>query len=103
MRHRPLRVKPSGAMTYVIQYRNSAGRTRRLALGRPGVVTPEEARRKARVELGKVAAGDDPSATRTAARGAVTVAALCDEYVKATENGLVLGKGGRRKSALRSA
>ena len=32
-----LRVKPSGAMTYVVQYRNSAGRTRKLALGaRPG-------------------------------------------------------------------
>ena len=29
-----LRVKPSGVMTYVVQYRNSAGRTRKLKLGR---------------------------------------------------------------------
>jgi hypothetical protein len=28
-----LRVKPSGARTYFIQYRNSEGRTRRLVLG----------------------------------------------------------------------
>ena len=33
-----LRVKPSGAMTYVVQYRNSAGRTRKLALGRVGEI-----------------------------------------------------------------
>jgi integrase len=95
-----LRMKPSGAMTYVIQYRNSAGRTRKLALGRVGVLTPDEARRKARIELGKVAAGQDPSAVRTAARGAMTVAALCDEYLVAAEKGLVLGKAGRRKSPL---
>jgi hypothetical protein len=29
-----LRVKPSGALTYIVQYRNLAGRMRKLALGR---------------------------------------------------------------------
>ena len=43
-----VRVKPTGAMTYVVQYRNSGGRTRKLALGRVGVLTPEEARLAAR-------------------------------------------------------
>ena len=37
-----VRVKPTCAMTYVVQYRNSGGRTRKLALGRVGVLTPEE-------------------------------------------------------------
>src|SRR5262247_2649099 len=84
-----LRVKPSGAMTFVVQYRNSAGRTRKLALGKAGVLTPDEARQRARKALGKVADGEDPSATRKTARGAMTVAALCDEYLEAADKGLV--------------
>ena len=93
-----VRVKPSGARTYVIQYRNSGGRTRKLALGRVGVLTPEEARQRARKALGKVADGQDPSATRNAARGAMTVAALCNDYLEAAEKGLVLGKRKRPKA-----
>src|SRR4029077_4654927 len=93
-----VRVKPSGARTYVIQYRNSGGRTRKLALGRVGILTPEEARQRARKALGQVADGQDPSATRNAARGAMTVAALCDDYLEAAEKGLVLGKRKRPKA-----
>jgi integrase len=93
-----LRVKPSGVRTWVVQYRNSAGRTRKLALGRVGVLTPDEARQRARKALGRVADGDDPSATRNAARGAVTVADLCRDYLAAAEKGLVLGKRSRPKS-----
>jgi integrase len=93
-----LRAKPSGARTWVVQYRNSAGRTRKLALGRAGVLTPEEARQRARKALGRVAAGEDPSATRNAARGAMTVADLCRDYLAAADKGLVLGKGKRPKA-----
>jgi integrase len=93
-----LRAKPSGARTWVVQYRNSAGRTRKLALGRVGVLTPEEARQRARKALGRVAAGEDPSATRNAAHGAMTVADLCRDYLAAAEKGLVFGKGKRPKS-----
>jgi integrase len=93
-----LRAKPSGARTWVVQYRNSAGRTRKLALGRVGVLTPDEARQRARKALGRVADGDDPSASRHAERGAMTVADLCRDYLAAAEKGLVLGKGKRPKS-----
>ena len=93
-----LRAKPSGARTWVVQYRNSAGRTRKLALGRVGVLTPEEARQRARKALGRVAEGEDPSATRNAARGAMTVADLCRDYLAAADKGLVLGKGKRPKA-----
>ena len=93
-----VRVKPSGAMTYVVQYRNSAGRTRKLALGRVGVLTPDEARQRAGKALGKVADGADPSATRRAARGAITMADLCRDYLAAADKGLVLGKRKRPKS-----
>ena len=93
-----LRAKPSGARTWVVQYRNSAGRTRKLALGRVGVLTPDEARQRARKALGRVAAGEDPSATRNAAHGAMTVADLCRDYLAAADKGLVFGKGKRPKS-----
>jgi integrase len=94
-----LRVKPSGVRTWVIQYRNASGRTRKLALGKVGVLTPDEARQRARQRLGEVAGGVDPSATRSAARGAMTVTALCEDYLEAVEKGLVYGKRRKPKSA----
>lgn len=94
-----LRVKPSGVRTWIVQYRNASGRTRKLALGRVGVLTPDEARQQARKRLGEVAGGADPSATRSAARGAMTVAELCEDYLAATEKGLVYGKRRNPKSA----
>ena len=93
-----LRAKPSGVRTWLVQYRNSAGRTRKLALGRVGVLTPDEARQRARKALGRVADGEDPSATRNAERGAMTVADLCRDYLADADKGLILGKGKRPKS-----
>jgi integrase len=93
-----LRAKPSGARTWVVQYRNSAGRTRKLALGRVGVLTPDEARQRARKALGRVADGEDPSATRNVTRGAMMVADLCRDYLADANNGLVLGKTKRPKA-----
>jgi len=95
-----LRVKPSGAMTFVVQYRNAGGRTRKMALGRVGELTPDEARGLALDALGDVRKGKDPSANRAAAREGLTVAELCDDYLKAAEKGTALGKRGRAKSAL---
>ncbi|MBM3622433.1 MAG: DUF4102 domain-containing protein [Alphaproteobacteria bacterium] len=93
-----LRVKPSGVKTWIVQYRNAAGRTRKLALGKVGTVTPEQARQWATVQLGRVAAGEDPSATRNAERGKITLAKFCDQYLEAAAQGLVLGKRKRPKS-----
>ena len=93
-----LRAKPSGVRTWLVQYRNSAGRTRKLALGRVGVLTPDEARQRARKALGRVADGEDPSATRNAERGAMTVADLCRDYLADADKGLILGKGKCPKS-----
>jgi integrase len=87
-----LRVKPSGVRTYLIQYRNSEGRTRRLVLGQHGVLTPQQARDIARQKLAAAAQGEDPSAERHAARAGMTVAEICDWYLAQAQAGQILGR-----------
>src|SRR5262252_2303994 len=77
-----VRVLPSGRKTYLIQYRDVHGRTRRYALGAHGVLTPEQARALAQEALARVRAGDNPSQERQAARQAVTVAQLAARFTR---------------------
>lgn len=53
-----LRVQPSGATSYIVQL----GRGRRITLGDAAILTPAQARAKAKVALGAVADGRDPKA-----------------------------------------
>ena len=77
-----VRVKPSGAVSYLVQYRTREGRTRRLAFGRVGVLTPDQARKLAADKLKEVAEGGDPSADRHRARhDALTISDLSDLYL----------------------
>lgn len=76
-----VRVLPSGRRCYVIQYK-AKGRTRRLALGPHGVLTVEQARKRAAELLAAVRQGADPSAERHAERSAPTVAELLDRYFR---------------------
>jgi len=91
-----LRVFASGKRSYLIQYR-AAGRTRRYTIGLHGIWTAETARQEAKVQLGRVAQGDNPSEERLLDHQAVTVKELCAMYLKDLEAGLILGKGGRPK------
>ena len=77
-----VRMKPSGAASYLVQYRTREGRTRRLVLGRVGVITPDEARTLAGDKLMQVAHGGDPSADRHLARDALTVNELAEFYLR---------------------
>jgi len=77
-----LRVSPGGRKSYLVQYRNARGRTRRLTLGPHGTLTVRQARRLARVELGKVCAGDDPSQERKDHREVLLFAELAHEYME---------------------
>jgi hypothetical protein len=78
-----LRQKPTGALTWVVQYREKGhGQTRRMALGRVGILTPAEARTEARGALAAVSKGRDPSSERRQHRKDITVSALCDLYLE---------------------
>ena len=81
-----IRMKPSGAASYLVQYRNKEGRTRRLVIGKVGTLTPDEARTLAGDALKAASKGGDPSADRHAVRGAITVSDLCDLYLADAKN-----------------
>lgn len=74
-----VRVMPSGAKTYQCQYRKG-GRTRRVSLGRHGVLTVDEARKLAKELLGRVAKGENPAEEISRNRRVPTVAALCERF-----------------------
>lgn len=91
MRGFGVRALPSGVKSYVLQYR-AAGRSRRLVLGRHGVLTVEQARNDAREKLVAVTKGIDPAMGRAHAGRAITVAEVCDWYLAAAAAGELLGR-----------
>src|SRR5262245_30182385 len=79
-----VRVRPTGAKSYVIVYRAGAGRgapVRRYTIAAVGKITPERARARAKVILGAVAHGHDPANQKTAERGTPRVAELADWFM----------------------
>jgi integrase len=78
-----LKVTPAGVKVYILQYRKG-GRgtpTKRVTIGRHGVLTPEQARKEAARLSGAIANGSDPAAIRAAEKAAPTVAALADRFL----------------------
>ena len=76
-----VRAKPSGAKTFIIQYRNRAGRSRRLSIGKLGKVTLDQARKEAVRLMGQVALGHDPAEDKRRLLRSETVAQLAKVYM----------------------
>ncbi|WEK50985.1 MAG: site-specific integrase [Candidatus Kaistia colombiensis] len=79
-----IRVETSGTKAFILRYRpkdgGRDGPKRFVTIGRYGALTPEEARSEARSILGSVAKGADPASEKAAAKIALTVKALFEEF-----------------------
>jgi hypothetical protein len=82
-----VRVRPSGAMSFIIVYRAGTGRTapsRRYTVGTVGKLAPDAARTQAKALLGSVANGADPAAEKRDKRPKATEVSfdkLCELYL----------------------
>jgi integrase len=87
--------------SWIIQYRNKGGGTRRLKIGDYLTVSAEQARKKAKTLLAEVQLGEDPLTKREAerAKGARTLRSVADQYLEMKE--LEMQRGQYRASSLR--
>jgi integrase len=80
------RVWPSGKKVFVAQYRlggeGRRGKVRKVTIGQFGTLTVDQARVKAREILSKATLGEDVAAERSKKKTELTVAELCDEYLR---------------------
>jgi integrase len=90
-----IRVGASGTKTFVIQYMNEEGRVRRVKIGRFGVMTVEQARELAKIQMGKVASGEDPAEESRRVRKELNVAEMCEWYLVEARAGRILGRKNR--------
>jgi integrase len=77
-----LKVTPAGRKIFMVQYRTNAGERRKPVIGRFGELTVEQARSIAQDWLADVRKGKDPSAQKTAARGAPSLKELCTKFME---------------------
>jgi integrase len=95
-----VRIYPSGRKVFIQQLRVGPRQdTQRHKIGVYGPFTVEQARGHAEELIRAVANGRDPRREANQAKTGATIAQLCDDYMDAARNGLVLTRFGRPKSA----
>ena len=76
-----VRVYPSGAKVYLVQTR-SGGRSRRVTIGRHGVLSAEQARRKAAQIIARIKAGEEPARAASLQDSGPTIAEVAERYMR---------------------
>ena len=76
-----VRVYPSGTKVYLVQTR-SGGKSRRITIGRHGVLTAEQARRKAAQLIARIKAGERPARLQSPPDAGPTIAEVAERYMK---------------------
>ena len=79
-----VRVHPTGRKVYIVQTRAGGKAAKRVTVGRHGVITPEEARRRAALIVARIKAGEDPIPEPMAVKLAdgPTVGELAERYLE---------------------
>ena len=76
-----VRVYPSGAKVYLVQSRGPRG-SKRIALGRHGVIPTDRARQRAALVIARIKAGEEPvSSSEAHTNSGSTVAELAERYL----------------------
>ena len=75
-----VRVYATGSKVYVVQFR-ADGRSKRLTLGRHGIITPNQARRRAARIIARVQSGEPPVPVKIKLTVGPTVAELAERYL----------------------
>ncbi|WP_421579511.1 tyrosine-type recombinase/integrase [Shinella sp. M31] len=80
------RMTAAGASSWILEYRPGAGgrgvSKKRLKLGSPATMSPEQAREEAQRTLARVTLGEDPASARSEERGSLSVSALVEAYMR---------------------
>jgi integrase len=80
-----LRVMPSGAKTWIVEYRPGTGGRkifkRRMKIDTASRMTPDEARAQAKEILARVRLGEDPAAARTTSRQTPTITVFAKQFL----------------------
>ena len=75
-----VRVYPNGTKVYIVQTRVD-GKSKRITVDRHGVISPDQARRKAAQMITRIKAGEDPKPETAKPAPAPTVAELAERYL----------------------
>jgi integrase len=79
-----IRLRAGGKRVWIVQYRNAAGKTRRLTLGDTRKLDLDKARQKAKIEIARVTLGGDPRAEKAEAksRSKLTLSLLANRFLE---------------------